>query len=244
MPQENPILDYASPPIVATVKFPTFVRLVVLLLILPALAMPFVTFWGASPLNTAADFFGLMHYFPGMSLEAFSEMAVGWGIFGLNVFVGIPLVLCHLRVLVFGELSRVERWVGYVVAILGTAPAVMVMSSLVIRFLYASKHVHFAFFRKMQLSSVALLVVYAVVIAFGAVVVWFLGRRISHGTRICACLCIPYTAGLLALAMCIADDSHPCGSSYLLLVSVIVGCLIEIATLTVMAFRRTRSTAG
>ncbi|MCL2641355.1 MAG: hypothetical protein FWD53_10950 [Phycisphaerales bacterium] len=239
MPTSPPILDYASPPVVAKVEFPTFVRLVVLLFIVPALAMPFVTFGGTSPLNTVADFFQMSYDCLKTDLKAFSEMATGWGVFGLNIFVGIPLVLCHLRVLIFGKLSRIESWAGYVVAILGTAPAVMVMSSLVIRFLYASKHAHlYAFFRKMLLWSVGFLVVYAVVIAFGAVVVWFLGRRVSHGTRICACLCIPYMAGLLALALCFVDSPYPCGSSYLLLLSVIVGCLIEIATLAVMAFRR------
>ncbi|MCL2640824.1 MAG: hypothetical protein FWD53_08270 [Phycisphaerales bacterium] len=46
MSQENLVLDYASSQS-ATVKFPTTVRVIVLLFILPTLALPFVEYTGS-----------------------------------------------------------------------------------------------------------------------------------------------------------------------------------------------------
>jgi len=89
-------------------------------------------------------------------------------------------------------------------------------------------------------------------IAFSVCVVWLLGKRISHGTRVCACLCIPYVAGLLSSGIFIGIDAiggaysiHPrLRFGYMLSWLVVVGCLIELTTLAVMAFRGEENKCG
>ena len=108
MSQERPILDYASPQPM-TAKFPTPIRLTVLLFILPALALPFVEhYFRCTPLHIAGKFFMDI-------MEIFKENFPGEiGLIimaGLNFFVGIPLVLCHLRVR-YRHQSFPCRWIG------------------------------------------------------------------------------------------------------------------------------------
>ncbi|MCL2639914.1 MAG: hypothetical protein FWD53_03620 [Phycisphaerales bacterium] len=229
MPQENLILDYAPPPL--TAKFPTTVRVIVLLFILPALALPFAEYiWSISPLEAAERFFRLLK-------RGGKEDFLWLYMHGLFFFTGIPLVLCHLRLLIFGELSKIEAWLGYIMAALGMAPVVAVMG-------WFASHIVFSSYDSFRSIRDALPAIVAFagavgVIAFGICLVWLLGRRISPGTRVCACLCIPYTTGLLWCAVLFGWDG-PKGLylGYWLSLPVIVGGLIELTTLAVMAFRR------
>ncbi|MCL2648548.1 MAG: hypothetical protein FWD61_16340 [Phycisphaerales bacterium] len=230
MPKENLILDYSSPPTV--VKFPTPIRLIVLLFILPALVLPFVEYAVSivSPLTAATEFFHRVVL--RWTAQIFLAML------GLPFFVGIPLVLCHLRLLIFGELSKMERWTGFVVAVLGMAPVVAIISYVAIQLFFD----HTGHWTKQEILAIGILVVPAVVIAFGVCVVWLLGKHVSHGTRICACLCITYAMGLIFCAVLIGiyDPKH-LSFGYWLSLPVIVGCLIDLTTLAVMAFRRPQS---
>ncbi|MCL2648406.1 MAG: hypothetical protein FWD61_15595 [Phycisphaerales bacterium] len=113
MSQENRVLEYESPlPRATEARFPTGVRLIVILCLLPALVLPFVDYAELiSPLDIAARFFRqAVHRWDGRTVI---------DMLGLYFFVGIPLVLCHLRLLIFGELSKIESWAGYVVVVLG-----------------------------------------------------------------------------------------------------------------------------
>jgi len=223
MSQEKPILDYASPPPTAA-KFPTPVRRIVILFLLPALALPFVKYAASdSPLSIVAE---ALHWTRPDS--AFGIML------GLSFFVGIPLVLCHLRLLAFGELSKIECWAGYAVAALAMAPIVAVLSMIAIDRFTNDLHL----WTGRTLLTAQVLTLAAVVIAFGVCVIWFLGKRVSHGTRICACLSIPYAAGLLFWGILIGiEETRHLQLGYALSLSVIVGTLIELTALAVMAFR-------
>ncbi|MCL2645728.1 MAG: hypothetical protein FWD61_01840 [Phycisphaerales bacterium] len=157
MPKENLVLEYAPPPITTT--FPTNVRLIVILFLLSALPLPFVLYVSAaSPLAAAVWFF--------------REVIDGWNsqiwlfMMGLFFFVGIPLVLCHLRLLIFGELSKMEIWGGYIVAALGMAPVAAVMSYFAINLLDYTGG-----WTLEGMLAIGTLVVPAVVTAFGATVV-------------------------------------------------------------------------
>ncbi|MCL2640818.1 MAG: hypothetical protein FWD53_08240 [Phycisphaerales bacterium] len=224
MSPQPPILDYdSSQP--TTVKFPTLIRLIVLLFILPALALPFVTFAGYpdwSPMDLVAEFFRAANSWD--RFPFFTAM-------GLMLFVGIPLVLCHLRVLIFGELSKMEIWAGYIVAALGMASVATFLIALAIyNFTDLDPTVRYNL-------PIGTLLVPTVVIAFGTCVVWFLDKRVSHDTRIGACLCIPYTAGLLFWMIGIGLP-YNLKFGFMLSLPVIVGNLIELTTLAVLAFRR------
>jgi len=127
--------------------------------------------------------------------------------------------------------------VGYIVAALG-AMLVMAMLSLFAIQVFNHTALHSAFW-KIYRTGIVLCAGAAVVIAVGAVVVWFLGNRVSHGTRICACLCIPYMMKLFINAVAYTIPTfYGFYFGYTLSLLVIVGCLIEITTLAVMAFRR------
>ncbi|MCL2648667.1 MAG: hypothetical protein FWD61_16970 [Phycisphaerales bacterium] len=232
MHKENLILDYDSSPPTAT-KIPTIIQLIVLLFILPALAQPFVAYVGTrSPLNNVIEFFRLMNY----DWYAFSSLAL----FGLMFCMGIPLVHCHLRALIFGELSKIEIWAGYIVATFGMVFAVEGLRySAITLYLYEREWV-----LEQKLDLLALIVP-TVVLAFGVFIVWLLGKRISHDTRVCACLCIPYVVSLLHWVIYdvnswLIDEIGRWSFSLGLAISlsVIVGTLIEITTLTVMAFQQ------
>jgi len=227
MPQENLILDYAPPPMM--VKFPTIVRVIVLLFILPALALPFVEYvWSISPLEAAEWFFERLVRDWHEELWLYMH--------GLFFFTGVPLVLCHLRLLIFGELSRIEARLGYIMAALGMAPVVAVMGWLAIH-VFSFWYDGTRSMRDVQ-PVIVMLAVSTGVIAFGVCVVWLLGRRISHGTRVCGCLCIPYATGLLWCAVSFGwAGSRDLYLGYWLSLPVMVGGLIEITTLAVMAFR-------
>ena len=235
MSQENLILEYGSQPM--TVKFPTSVRLIVLLFILPALVLPFVERIGSvSPWDEVANFYYRT------DATRWYRVTIGMAAEGLIFFAGIPLVLCHLRLLIFGELSRIERWGGYVVAVLGMAATAIFMKDFAIERLPGSMK-GVLMMREWQIL-IGAFTVPVVVIAFSVCVVWFLGKRVSHGTRVCACLCIPYVAGLLSSGIFIGIDAiggaysiHPrLRFGYMLSWLVVVGCLIELTTLAVMAF--------
>jgi len=234
MSQQNPILlDYA-PPSQMTVKFPTPIRLIALLFILPALALPFVKYAGSdSPLDL------IMENFP--RLAAGNRTHPLWIMAGLCFCAGIPLLLCHLRLLIFGELSKIETWAGYGVAFLGMGPAVMVLS--VFTFDCFTNYIGlYIVHESLRLTIGALMVVAAIVIVFGARAVWLLGKRISHGTRICACLSISCVAPLLLFGILVGvhtiSRSERLRLGYWLSLLVIAGCLIELTTLAVMALRK------
>ncbi|MCL2647508.1 MAG: hypothetical protein FWD61_10975 [Phycisphaerales bacterium] len=237
MSQENLVLEYDSRPIGP--RFSTVVRRIVLLFILPALVLPFVEHIGTvSPWDSVANFF----YRTGH--DRWNSLTISIATDGLIFFVGIPLVLCHLRLLILGELSKMETWAGYVVAVLGMA-AVAISLSMIAIDLFPG-YTNGTWMMREWLIITGAFMVPAVVIAFGACVVWFLGKRVSHGTRVCACLCIPYAAGLLSCAISIGIGaiggfyiSYPkLRFGYTLSLLVIVGTLIELTTLAVMAFRR------
>ena len=208
MSQHPPILDYASPSFTAKMKLPPTVRLIVLLLILPTL------------LSTSL-LMAMVEYFDLVSL-----------VLGTPFLVGISLVLCHLRLLIFGELSKIERRIGYIVTGLGIVSIAASAGLVVI----------LAFEKGIGVLDIRLAVAFAtasVVIAFGACVVCFLGKRISHGTQVCACLCISYAACLLLQNIAFGwNDPVNSNLGNWLSLPVIAGCLIEITTLTMMAFRR------
>ena len=222
MSQENPILEYASPPITAKVKFPTAVRVVVLLLIWPALVLPFVKC--------------LSIYCQPMSpLEA---MVVGFHMItpfflGLYFLMGIPLVLCHLGMLISEKFVGAVSAIGYVVAFLATVPLVLFLLWIPIN-IATDQHVYMPF----VIVAIVAFTVSASVIGLGSFALWFLGWRISDGTRVCTCLCIPYATVLLLCVVGFVDGSIGRYVGYWLSLPVVVGCLIEIATLTVMAFRQ------
>jgi len=217
------------------------VRLVVLLFVLPAVVLPFVKHVGTeSPWDDVANFFQQPGHYRWNSVTI--SVATG----GLIFFVGIPLVLCHLRLLIFGELSKIEVWIGRVVAFLGMAAVMTSLCMFAIYFYPAFMDGVWPMQIWLILAG-SLLVVPAVVIALGVCIVWFLGKRVSQGTRICACLCIPYVAGLLSSRLCIGIvtiggfdflGSLKLRVGYTLSWLVIVGCLIELTALAVMAFRR------
>jgi len=239
MSQEKPILEYAAPQLFE-VKFPTLIHLIVLLLTLPALALPFVGYVRyveqISPLEAAVEFF---RYTSSSSALDLRDLTMP----GLFFFVGIPLALCHLRLLIFGELSRIEVWLGYIIAVLGIVPVAWYMGIFAINlFRYGS-----GWTVQTLLHVIGPRVLLAGVIAFGFCVVWFLGRRVSHGTRICSCLCILYTAGLLFCVAYIGINRfslpYYLSFGYALSLPVIVGGLIELTTLSVMAFRRNNLTS-
>ncbi|MCL2648338.1 MAG: hypothetical protein FWD61_15235 [Phycisphaerales bacterium] len=232
MSKGNLVLDYASQPIAAPVKFPTVVRLIVLLFILPALVLPFVGHpnW-PSPLQALAVAFQREWMGDHKQMICFYTMV-------LSGFVGIPLVLCHLRVLIFGELSRIEVWAGYVVAFLGMASVATCLS------LFANHLLSSLDQRVRSLWPIVHLSMPTVAIAFGTFVVWSLGKRISHSTRICAGLSITYAASLLLWVMACSGFQqnlmafiHVRTFSHALTLLVIVGTLVEITTLAVVAFR-------
>ncbi|MCL2640821.1 MAG: hypothetical protein FWD53_08255 [Phycisphaerales bacterium] len=238
MSQEKPILDYASPPIVAKVEFPTFVRRIVLLLILPALALPFVEHIESSPLDDVINDFHWAKYYAD-NLVFCIILCISAIMRALFFFAGIVAALCYLRVRISGELSKVEIWVGYVVAGLGMASVMWTLFRAVdfIRIVFEA----YGYERALTVQHLGEWIVPAVVLAFGTFVVWSLGKRISHATRICACLCIPYAAHLANWEWVITVT--PCYWQYwgifdVLALSVIVGCLIELTTLAVLAFRR------
>ena len=226
MEKETPILDYASQRIAAA-KFPTVVRVIVLLLLSPALVQPFLEYTDLfSPLSDAAEFF--------------SQIAAGhWkgefgrSVLGLNFFIGIPLVLYHLRMLIFGELSRMESWVGYIAVFLGMAFAVITLG-ISVRYLLDFSRT----WGRGEWSLMWVYMVFVVVIAFGACVVGFLGKRASHGMRIGAFLCVLFAANLLFCAIGFGINAGRLYLGYALALPVLAGTLLELTTLTVLAFRR------
>jgi len=229
MSRENRILEYASPSPTIMVKFPTVVRVIVLLFLFPTLVIPLLAYMARTPpLAAAAEFFSQV-------MEHFASPDI-------LVVLGFPLVLCHVR-LFFGELSRVEVWVGYAVAALGIVSFAIGVSRGIIHYLPGYKHYEMSFI----MPIIAGYIVPAVVIALGACVVWILGKRVSHGTRICACLCILSAAGWLSQAVypyaTFLFGGDPRIYQYFRLSdklhigAVIVGNLIELTTLAVMAFR-------
>ena len=250
MSQEKLVLEYASSQ-PAVVRFPTVVRVIVLLFILPALVLPFV-----EHLKSAPPLYHVVYFFRRPSYGDF------FGVFPfmlcLNFFVGIPLVLCHLRLLIFGEFSRIERWGGYAVAFLGMACVATALSLFAVRaFQYYKDITTYKDIATEEMLLIAgIFILPVVVIAFGTIAVCFLGKRVSHGTRICACLCISYVAELLCYMAydgymtyslsCLTFLTHHSPKKfwdyvtfrYALPWLVIVGCLIEVTTLAVMAFRR------
>jgi len=263
MSQQNPILDYASSPTVATAKFPTSVRLIVLLFILPAVMLPLVVYYKTeTPLQTVVWFFpwrewrdwwnggggGWSGGWSGYRWHHFVHVASH----GLHFLVGIPLVLCHLRLLISGKLSKIEIRVGYIAAAFGMIPVTTAISLTTINLFLGN----YRWIYDPILWTTVELLPPAIVIAFGTYAVCRLGKRISHGTRICAYLCISYAAGLLHLSVRTMLHSPQCFEpryvfyslknawwtcGYVIALVVIVGCLIELTTLAVMAFRRRSS---
>ena len=244
MSKENLILDYASPQPIA-VRFPTAVRRIVLLFILPALVLPFVKYgsYSGSPLDATAELFRLItHRWKGYP---WGDSVYLLAMLGPIFFVGIPLVLYHLRLLIFSKLSKIEIWTGYILAILGM---VLIATTLTLMACSDFGIISTTFSRGMYLVRLFrqphVLIVFTSMIALSIFIVVFLGKRISHDTRVCACLCITYMAGLLLGCMLIeyeivgSDPPHHFNLGFSLSLPVIAGCWIELTTLAVMAFRR------
>ena len=233
MPKENPVLDYDSQPIAA--RFPTVLRLVVLLFMLPALVGPFVPYAQAK----SPEIRSLVGELVDMATYSSSYIETFFGLllFSPFVFAGIPLVLYQFRMLNFGKLSKTEIVIGYVLAGLYMLPVVPILLVIAAGFIM----------NDLGYEDISYLLGYGVafaaptvVIVFGVLVFWFLGKRISPSTRACACMCVSYGTFLLLAALAVGTELgfSNLRIGYALSLPVIAGALIELTTLGVLAFHR------
>ena len=224
------ILDYDSQPIVP--EIPTVLRRIAILLMLPSLVLPFVNYADSvSPMEVLAE-----------------VAAEPWGnpllpllllLAALVPFAGIPLVFYNLRMLISGRLSKVEVWVGYVIAGLCVVPVIIFL--VVAAFDGPGSWAHCS--TSELLLNVAILVVPIVVLTLSILLFGLLGKHMSHSVRACACMCVSYGTFLLLCAFFFGGTPHPVvelNIGYALSLPVIVGCLIELTMLAMTTFRRQR----
>ena len=223
------VLDYASQPPIE-LRVPMVVRLIMLLFLLPSLMIPFVNYAHSTSLM------GFLWGETDSYLDRSSNLLAWLPVWGPLVFTGFLLVFYQLRMLIYGRLSIIEIGIGYTMATLYVMPVVGLLLMVV-----SSSIVYDHFRKKYMFEFGAICVVPIVVIVFSFLVFLFLGKRISHSTRACACMCISYGAIVLLATMAFwiqPGFSVGLNIGYAISLSVIIGALIELTTLAVLAFRR------